>query len=156
MEETILLSPHSFARKGNLDIRKYESTINSAVLKEIEELGKRCDIREPFDTSCDIVYTWVIDDCIVGVAAFKKYLFNEQTQEVVPRFEHIFGLPEVQKTMRGVKFLLSCISDLKDMGFKKIWCYIMPDKKYMEVYADKLGFKCYAEDPTGKFYLKEL
>jgi len=141
-------------KTGALDIRVFDQSMPGDVLMEVIQLAKDCNIGEPFDRTCDLVYLWVIDNKIVGVAAFKRYEFSPTN--VVPRMEHIFGPKHVQKTMRGVKFLLSCIADIKERGYKQVWCYIAPEKQYMKVLADKFGFKSYAKDDSGEFFIKDL
>jgi hypothetical protein len=124
------------------------------VLLEIEALAKTCGINEEYDRACDLVYTWVIDEKIVAVIAFKKVLFTDG--QTIPRLEHIFGLPEVQKTRRGVIFLLSVEQQIMEYGFKQMWAFIDRTRGYMYDYAVKFGFKEYAASKDGTYLIKNI
>jgi hypothetical protein len=128
--------------------------IPTEVMAEIEALAKTCDINEPFDKECDLIYTWVEDGKIVAVIAFKRVLFTNG--QVIPRFEHIFGIEDVRKTIKGVKFLLRVEEDIFDFGFRQMWAYVTNERQKMYQYALKFGFKEYNTDKNGSYLVKNL
>jgi N-acetylglutamate synthase-like GNAT family acetyltransferase len=137
-----------------LEIYCYDQNMPTSVLGAILDLAQECGIGEPFDNTCDLVYTWVLNKKIVAVIAFKKVLFS--SGQVIPRLEHVFGHPDIQKTRRGVMFLLSVEQQIMDYGFQQMFSYIEKTRGYMYDYAIKFGFKEYAKDLKGAYLIKDL
>jgi hypothetical protein len=141
-----------------LQIVKWENSVANpmpkAVMRQVVDLAKRCNLPEAFDEECDIIFTWVEGRAIVAVAAFKVILFSDG--QVLPRFEHIFGVEDVRKTVKGVRFMLNVERAIFDFGFQQMWAYITKERKEMYDYAVKFGFKEYASDQEGKFLVKSL
>ena len=143
---------------SDIKIVKWDNTatnpIPNDVMKEILDLSVECKIPEAFDKDCDLIFGWVEKDKIVAIAAFKIVLFSDGT--VLPRFEHIFGIEDVRKTTKGVRFLLNVEKAIFDFGFQQMWSYITKERKEMYDYAIKFGFTEYAKDDEGKFLVKNL
>ena len=70
----------------NIQMIKWENTatnpIPKEILTEILDLAVECKLPEPFDTECDMIYTWVEAKRIVAVAAFKVVLFSDGSDRI--------------------------------------------------------------------------
>jgi hypothetical protein len=143
---------------SDIKIVKWDNTaanpIPNDVLKEILDLSVECKIQEVFDKDCDLIFTWVENGKIVAVAAFKITLFSDGT--VLPRFEHIFGVENVRKSTKGVRFMLNVEKAIFDYGFQQMWSYINKERQEMYAYALRFGFSEYARDDDGKYLVKHL
>ena len=146
------------SKESDIQMVKWTNTVENPmpaeVMKTILELAEECKINEPFDQECDLIFTWVEKKRLVAVAAFKVVLFSDG--HVLPRFEHIFGIEDVRKTTKGVRFLLNVEKAIFDFGFQQMWAYITKERKEMYDYAIKFGFQEYAKDEEGKFLVKNL
>ena len=142
----------------DIKIVKWENTatnpIPNEVMKEILDLSVECKIQEVFDKDCDLIFTWVENGKIVAVAAFKITLFSDGT--VLPRFEHIFGVENVRKSTKGVRFMLNVEKAIFDFGFQQLWSYITKEREERYKFALRFGFTEYAKDDEGKFLVKNL
>jgi len=137
-----------------MNIVCWKDAIPGKVLADILDLAQECQLPEQFDTTCDLIYTWMEEGKIVGVIAFKTVLFSDG--QMIPRFEHIFGTEDVRKTVKGVKFLLSVEQQIFEYGFKQMWAYVTKERQAMYDYALKFGFREYANDSKGSFLVKNL
>ena len=137
-----------------MTIQEYIGKLPIEIEAEILNLVDECKIQEQYDIACDLIYTWTIDGSIVGVIAFKKFLFPGGVE--IPRIEHIFGTKAVQKTIQGPRFLIKVFGMVAKKGFKQVWCYITPKRKDMMDYAEHFGFKVYKEDLGNKYLVKNL
>lgn len=135
----------------------YEDRIDAQTLKKILALARKCDIGEPFDTSCDLIYTWQDGSKVVAAIAFKKYAFEEN--RIVPRISHIIfdkDHDSRKKAKSGFLFLLRAFRDVKDRGYRQVFAYIQPAKAYMKKMALKFGFVKYEQDNEGEFFALQL
>ena len=131
-----------------IHINRYIGKLPIEVEQEIIELAVDCNIGEPYDTECDLVFTWVQDDEIVAVIAFYLQLFSNGKE--IPRWEHIFYHPRVRTTKNAYHFIKDVVNTVA-MMYDQIWAFVKPEKDYMRKYALRFGFEEYSSDREGKY-----
>ena len=136
-----------------IHIKRYVGHLPEDVENQIIELAGDCKIGEPYDTNCDLVFTWVEDSEIVAVIAFYLQLFADGRE--IPRWEHIFYHPRVRTKKNAYVFIYHVVNAVA-MMYQQIWAFVTPEKEYMKKYALKFGFKEYKKCDEGTYLSLDL
>lgn len=140
-----------------VNILYWHDPIPPKVVEELVKMAKENNIGEPYDTNCDMVYTWVEEGKIVGAVAFQKVLFSDG--QIIPRIEHIIFDKDhdSHKAARSsFVFLLKVEQLIMEYGFTQMWAYVDRTRHYMYELAIKFGFKEYNHDEQGNYMIKNL
>jgi hypothetical protein len=142
-----------------MTIQEYVGKLPIEIEAEILNLVDECKILEPYDTSCDMTYTWSTDGEIVAVIAFKLYSFADG--RTLPRIQHvIFNKSyDSHKKARTSFIFLRKVFLMVAKKYSQCWAYILnsvPVEEYMKKMALKLGFKKYSEDKDGEYFALQL
>jgi hypothetical protein len=137
-----------------MTINEYVGKLPIEIEAEILNLVDECKITEPYDTSCDLTYTWSTDGEIVAVMAFKLYNFADG--RTLPRIQHVIFHPDYaskKKARSSFAFLRRVFVMVGEKGYPSIWAYIqpVPVEEYMKKMAIKLGFTVYSKDNEGEY-----
>lgn len=97
------------------------------------------------------------NDTIVGTSSVCKSRFSEYPEhgEVIS----IYFLPEYMHKGMGHSLMTAALEELKSLGFKDVFLWVLEDNAPARHFYEKFGFTCtndYHEDNIGGKFLREV
>lgn len=98
------------------------------------------------------------NDEIVGLVAYGEFI-NTDNGKTYPRFLHIIITPKFKRTRDAYNMLKESEKVFKAEGHETILCLIthtLPSRDMKKKYAEKFGYKKYAENALGEYFFKKI
>ena len=111
------------------------------------------NLGEDFDFKAEYKFVGRFHDRLVGIIAYRMQ--DTQDGKILPRFIHIIVSDFFRHSRTTIKFLRMTEKILKANKYNQSMAYI--DKREdMAVLAVKFGYRPYAEDRDGTYYIKNI